>query len=416
MALECGICLDSFPEADAFFLSSCGHSLHHPCLIANVHSRLSDAGDTTVRCPVSGCGIALLDADISLLSDASVLARLHRVRAQRADPSLRFCACGGEVRGGSARAPQLRCGACGGEFCWLHEARHAPGAAACAAFVERERADPANAASLAALRVDSKQCPNAACGSWVAREGGCNSVVCSVCSTTFCWLCGEQIEPGELPIHFQWCAFGAPASRPLPRGGAQQTKQTNPPHAPPKYTGAGNLRSRCRFSQFGAGRARTPLQEAALLVFTLFYGLFFGLPAAILILAVCLALPCCCVPIFLRNENPLTMFATWSGIVSWALACLVFLAVAAPFGVLGGIIVCLLAACGFTLRIGEDGLRGVPSAAAGEVALEDPAPPERPPSPEPPGAPAAEDAVAIEVAGAPPAEGAPRAEAQQAAV
>jgi hypothetical protein len=212
MALECGICLESYLEADSFTLSSCGHSHHHPCLIANVAARLTDSGDLSLRCPESGCGITLLDTDISLLSDASVLARLHRVRAQRADPSLRFCACGGEVRGGSARAPQLRCGACGLDFCWLHEARHAPGAAACAAFLERERVDPANAASLAALRGDSKQCPNAACGSGVSRDGGCNSVVCSVCQITFCWLCGEQIEPGELPIHFQWCAFQAAAA------------------------------------------------------------------------------------------------------------------------------------------------------------------------------------------------------------
>jgi hypothetical protein len=237
-----------------------------------------------------------------------------------------------------------------------------------------------------------------------------------VCQTTFCWLCGEQIEPGELPIHFQWCAFQAAARPPFfsPPGRSHERSPPKSTHTP---TRAGNLRSRCRFSQFGAGRARTPLQEVALLVFTLFYGLCFGLPAAILILAVCLALPCCCVPIIMRNENPLTMFATWSGIVSWCLACLVFFAVAIPFGVLGGIVFCLLAVCGVKLRVVDDVVREVPGAPeAGEAALEDPAPPERPPSPEP-DVPAAADAVAIEVAGAPRAEeGAPPAVAPVAAV
>ena len=263
-------------ESEAFFLSSCGHSLHHPCLSTNVSSRLSDAGDTSVTCFQPGCGAPLLDSDIMLLSDPAIVARLHCVRAQRADPSLRFCACGAGVSGGSARAPQLRCGACGADFCWLHGSRHAPGAAACAAFTAEETRDPANAASLEALRGNSKQCPNAACGSWVQRDGGCNSVECTVCRTTFCWLCGQQIAAGEMPVHYQWW----------------------------------NLRSGCRFSQFGAARARTPGQNALLLLATFFYGVMFGVPAALLLLAVVVALPCCCLPIFARDENPLVLFAT----------------------------------------------------------------------------------------------------------
>lgn len=201
---ECGVCFDSFPEGDAFFLSACGHSLHQACIAATVLARINAEGETIVKCFEPGCGVQLLDSDIALLSDPSLVARLQRVRAQRSDPSLRFCACGGEVRGGSALSPLLRCGSCGAEFCWLHGARHAPGAAACAAFVAEENRDPANAASLAALRAEGKQCPNEACGSWVTREGGCNSVICAVCQTTFCWLCGQQIAPGELPIHYQW--------------------------------------------------------------------------------------------------------------------------------------------------------------------------------------------------------------------
>eukprot|EP00656_Telonema_subtile_P054279 TRINITY_DN8077_c0_g1_i2.p1 TRINITY_DN8077_c0_g1~~TRINITY_DN8077_c0_g1_i2.p1 ORF type:complete len:250 (+),score=33.25 TRINITY_DN8077_c0_g1_i2:439-1188(+) len=48
---------------------------------------------------------------------------------------------------------------------------------------------------------DIKQCPS--CKADVMKTGGCNAMTCSLCSTGFCWLCGEEIQDAEgLPIHF----------------------------------------------------------------------------------------------------------------------------------------------------------------------------------------------------------------------
>jgi hypothetical protein len=146
------------------------------------------------------------------------------------------------------------------------------------------------------------------------------------------------------------------------------------------------LRSKCRFSQFGAVRPRTPCQEAALFVATILYGCFFGLPGALLVLAVCLVLPCCCLPVFWREENPLLLFATWSGISSWLLAVLMLVLLALPFALPVGLcFLCLTGAGLITPRMvsREDGPAPAPAA---------PGPPEGDPLTPAPGQPPASPA------------------------
>ena len=208
-SLECGVCLLEFLPSDAYTLSSCGHALHRSCLRENIVARLR-AGDTAMACYESGCGLPLLDSDLSTLLDgeegAEVMRRLARRRLERSEPSVRFCpsaGCESEVRGGSEATPELTCRVCGVGFCFLHNTAHAPGRAACAAYTARERESPENAASLAQIALNSRKCPKPACGTFVERAGGCNSIVCSRCGTTFCWLCGCEITAGELPIHYQ---------------------------------------------------------------------------------------------------------------------------------------------------------------------------------------------------------------------
>jgi hypothetical protein len=322
MSTECAVCLSAYaPDTEGFFLSSCGHALHHPCVASLVAARHGD-GSTAVLCFEPGCGVPLLDSDVTLLSDPALVARMQRVRAARLDPSLRFCACGAELRGGSAARAELVCGACGAAQCWLHgPSRHAPGAEACAALSARERSDPAFAASMVALRAGAKQCPNPACGSWVHREGGCNSILCATCGKSFCWLCGQAIDTSELPLHYAWW----------------------------------NLRSSCRFAQFGVGMARSPAQQALLLGGTIVYGLLFGLPGALLAAALCLLFACCCFRNFARHESPLALFAGMAGVAASMLAMLtavlLLLPVVLPFALLG---VCL-AACGWRWAPEEPG-------------------------------------------------------------
>ena len=224
--LECGVCLLDFPASASYTLSSCGHTLHRPCLRENAAQRLR-AGDTSLACYEPGCGLALLDSDLATLLDgeegAETMRRLARRRLERSEPSIRFCpaaGCDSEVRGGSAQSPELTCRSCGTGFCFLHNTAHAAGRAACQAYVLRERTSPEHAASLAEIGRNSRPCPRPACGTLVERAGGCNSIVCARCGATFCWLCGVEITPGELPIHYQVSSQGGGRGTPcaLPLG------------------------------------------------------------------------------------------------------------------------------------------------------------------------------------------------------
>jgi hypothetical protein len=225
--LECGVCLLDFPASASYTLSSCGHSLHRPCLRENAVQRLR-AGDTSLACYEPGCGLTLLDSDLAMLLDgeegAETMRRLARRRLERSEPSVRFCpaaGCDSEVRGGSAQSPELTCRSCGTGFCFLHNTAHAAGREACQAYVLRERSSPEHAASLAEIGRNSRPCPRPACGTLVERAGGCNSIVCARCGATFCWLCGVEITPGELPIHYQVCAQEGGSGRPRARSSAR---------------------------------------------------------------------------------------------------------------------------------------------------------------------------------------------------
>jgi E3 ubiquitin-protein ligase RNF14 len=45
------------------------------------------------------------------------------------------------------------------------------------------------------VRSKTKECPT--CGVAISKSGGCNKVVCSLCSAKMCWLCGKVIRGYE---------------------------------------------------------------------------------------------------------------------------------------------------------------------------------------------------------------------------
>lgn len=251
--LLCGICLDRIPPADAFVLSGCGHSLHRPCLSVLLKDRLFRL--ESVKCYVGendpkevACGRCIIDDDMKLVLSEADWAAVSRIRAQRADRSLRFCPrCPDQrVEGGSAAAPALKCPQCELEFCFVHATAHA--GASCSEY--ETRVDIAQEAGLSetAIHLTAKRCPE--CSAWVERASGCNVINCASCGLSFCWLCLTKLPPGdEMPSHFQWW----------------------------------NVQTRCANMQFAERPVVSSCDRFWWAISALLYGLVFGLPAIIIV-------------------------------------------------------------------------------------------------------------------------------------
>jgi hypothetical protein len=304
--LLCGICLDRITPADAFVLSSCGHSLHRPCL--SVFSKDRSFRLESVKCYFGendpkevACGRCIIDDDLKLLLSEADWASVSRLRAQRADRSLRFCPrCPDQrVEGGSAAAPALKCPQCELEFCFVHATAHM--GASCAEY--ESRVDIAQEAGLSETEINltAKRCPD--CSAWVERASGCNVINCASCGSSFCWLCLAKLPPGdEMPSHFQWWNVSG---------------------------------SRCANMQFAERPAVSSCDRFWWAISALLYGLVFGLPAIILVgtLWVICGLWACAPA---RNENGeqmsnSLMFLTLTSIVASVLATGAFAILATPF-------------------------------------------------------------------------------------
>lgn len=55
----------------------------------------------------------------------------------------------------------------------------------------------------AAPRSVRRPCPGVGCGARVEKAGGCNSVHCVCCGTSWCWLC-RTVVPGDSTAHWSW--------------------------------------------------------------------------------------------------------------------------------------------------------------------------------------------------------------------
>ena len=99
-----------------------------------------------------------------------------------------------------SKSPVITCSSCSSEFCYFHSNAH-QGQSCLAYHAATSAADRTNA-EFATRVLRAKPCPN--CGISVSKEGGCNQMKCSSCSTHFCWLCGTIVDDGPFPDHFRW--------------------------------------------------------------------------------------------------------------------------------------------------------------------------------------------------------------------
>jgi len=289
------VCLSSYGPEEAYTLSTCGHTHHKGCLVDNVIIGLG-RGEVGVPCYTSGCGISIMDSDLNSIvafkggvESALIMSRLKRLRLSKTDKSVRFCpTCQGAVFGGGATSAALQCGECGGAFCFLHSTAHPPGAAACKEYAATLARDPNTLATEEEIRKSSQKCPTPDCGTFMQRVGGCNSLVCSTCGVTFCWLCGCEIDQADLPAHYQWW----------------------------------NFKSDCRFRQFVDVKGPISLAlRVALNLVSLVYGLLFGIPGMLLTALACSF--CLFYPVRVAPGGFLANVLTISSVVSSILCIIV---------------------------------------------------------------------------------------------
>ena len=50
------------------------------------------------------------------------------------------------------------------------------------------------------VKDNAKHCPH--CNAPIEKNEGCNKITCWRCSTNFCWLCGDRLNPARPYAHF----------------------------------------------------------------------------------------------------------------------------------------------------------------------------------------------------------------------
>ena len=183
----CNVCYEPHAAEAAMHLGCCGRPICRASLAraAIAHARARFVGRWP-RC--FSCDAPVAHGDLAAASREAQRAMAAAARLA-GDASAAACparGCGGVALGGSAAAPALVCPDCAAPFCFLHGDAHAPGdAAACAAF---EAAGAPDAATAAVMRCTTRACPG--CGARTERTAGCDHMVCTRCTTSWCWCCG----------------------------------------------------------------------------------------------------------------------------------------------------------------------------------------------------------------------------------
>jgi len=103
--------------------------------------------------------------------------------------------------------PIVICHTCSTEFCYFHSNAHSstcPHAKPISCIEYHAMTSDADRTNVeyAQRILRAKPCPT--CGISVSKDGGCNQIKCTHCSTHFCWLCGAIVDDGAFPEHFRW--------------------------------------------------------------------------------------------------------------------------------------------------------------------------------------------------------------------
>ncbi|KDO22412.1 hypothetical protein SPRG_11364 [Saprolegnia parasitica CBS 223.65] len=263
----CQICLEYVDVASTVALSVCGHRFCADCIHGYLASKISD-GLVAPKCFFADgdgrpCEALIPPSDIQALVSTDVFEKYEKFNFIKAHAGARECPhCHVLQVGNGPDDPHMDCTQCGEAFCYTHSNAHPH--STCLEYEAKMRAeDKVNQAKISQI---SKPCPG--CKSPVEKNGGCNQMKCVTCGVHFCWLCGEKVDDGVFPEHFQWW----------------------------------NLRG-CAGAQMSETAVEGPSTLSKMVAFSwrILLCLVFGPPALALTLAFSI-LGCCCIPCCLRGQ------------------------------------------------------------------------------------------------------------------
>ncbi|KAF0687083.1 Aste57867_21164 [Aphanomyces stellatus] len=290
----CQICLEYVDIAATCALDACGHRFCVACMEMYLASKIQD-GLVYPKCFFAEahdtCDASIDAADIRALTSAVLFDKYEKFKFSKEHTGARECPfCHVVQVGGGAENPAMTCVHCGHEFCFSHSNAHM--GSTCAAYEKARRAEEKlNQAKISQI---AKPCPG--CQTPVEKSGGCNQMKCITCGVNFCWLCGQEVDGGVFPEHFQWWNLAGCA-------GAQMSESTTP----------------------------SLLAKVTWFCFRLVLCLVFAPPALALTL-VCSIVSCCCIPCFANGRGTArSAFLGCFCVSGWVFMAPIVLVLALPF-------------------------------------------------------------------------------------
>eukprot|EP01128_Nolandella_sp_AFSM9_P004514 TRINITY_DN203_c0_g1_i1.p1 TRINITY_DN203_c0_g1~~TRINITY_DN203_c0_g1_i1.p1 ORF type:complete len:511 (+),score=102.99 TRINITY_DN203_c0_g1_i1:232-1764(+) len=189
---ECSIC---FLDVRASKMRSgpCGHRFCNKCWSRFIVVGVNDGKITDLVCPQKDCDIFLDSRFVNsaLKHETKVLEKYNRLLSDafvNGSANIRWCpgsACGNAVEVEILKEKEVSC-SCGTTFCFgCGNLPHAP--TTCKMINDWNVKVGSDGETIQWLAQYTKECPK--CGTNIHKDGGCQYMVCSKCSNTFCWMC-----------------------------------------------------------------------------------------------------------------------------------------------------------------------------------------------------------------------------------
>jgi len=209
----CGICFEELPGVQCIRLPGCSHFFCLSCMRQHTSINVKEGSLSSLVCPEPGCKQELGPEVLKGLLSPEDFQRWEELTLSRTldcMSDLVYCprcraGCLEDESDHCAECPKCMyvfCGLCfegwhPGSRCLNTDAKleHLKKRQAVMGPAGKQQSRDDNAInelkSLKVLRMDSKRCPT--CRMGISKTGGCNKMMCTNCSTKFCWKCGKAI-------------------------------------------------------------------------------------------------------------------------------------------------------------------------------------------------------------------------------
>ena len=201
----CDVCYIYKSSKDFFQFSSCGHKFCLDC-VTRVFQTSIMASRVNLQC--LSCDEAVLQGEIKQVVDSEHFEKyldftLREYLASQS--SVCYClspncpfACINTSPASASASDERNHFVCGREECRAEHCNSCkrawhPGKS-CQEFARESGEDSSGISEELKMRMGTKNCPS--CEAIIQKtsdDGSCNQVVCTVCKTSFCWLCGKPV-------------------------------------------------------------------------------------------------------------------------------------------------------------------------------------------------------------------------------